>query len=60
MLKSLSGRFLVLTIFSVMLADVLIFVPLIAKFHADVLLKQIERAQIESLACLADYMISKE
>lgn len=43
-----------------MLADVLIFVPLIAKFHAEVLLKQIERAQIESLACLADFMISRE
>lgn len=57
MLKSLSGRFLVLIIFSVMLADVLIFVPFIAKFRADVLNQSIERAQITSLAFLADYMI---
>ena len=60
MLKSLSGRFLVLTIFFVMLAEVLVFVPSIAKFRADFLIQRIERAQIASLALLADDMISKE
>ena len=59
MLKSLSGRFLVLTIFFVMLAEVLVFVPSIAKFRADFLIQRIERAQIASLALLAEDMISR-
>ena len=53
MLKSLSGRFLILTIIFVMLAEVLIFVPSIARFREDYLLSRLERAQIASLALLA-------
>ena len=60
MLKSLSDRFLVLIIVFVVLAGVLIFVPSIAKFRADCFIQRIERAQIASLALLADEMISKE
>ena len=52
MLKSLSGRFLVLTVVFVMLAEVLIFVPSIARFRYDYLTDRMERAQIASLALL--------
>ena len=51
--NSLSGRFLLLTIVFVMLAEVLIFVPSIARFREDYLLMRLERAQIASLATLA-------
>ena len=54
MLNSLSGRFLVLTTVFVMLAEVLIFVPSIARFREDYLLTRLERAQIASLVLLAD------
>lgn len=57
MLRSLSGRFLILTIIFVMLAEVLIFVPSVARFREDYLLSRLERAQIASLALLADDMI---
>lgn len=60
MLHSLSGRFLILTIIFVMLAEVLIFVPSVARFREDYLLLRLERAQIASLALLADDMISPE
>ncbi len=60
MLKSLSGRFLILTVIFVMLAEVLIFVPSIARFREDYLLLRLERAQIASLALEADDMISPE
>ncbi|WP_372603968.1 sensor histidine kinase [Actibacterium sp.] len=52
-LNTLSGRFLMLTIAFVMLAEVLIFVPSIARFREDFLLSRLERAQIASLALLA-------
>ena len=52
-LRSLSGRFLMLTIVFVMLAEVMIFVPSIARFREDFLLNRLERAQIASLAVLA-------
>ncbi len=52
-LKSLSGRFLLLTIIFVMLAEVLIFVPSIARFRVDYLQERLERSQIASLAVLA-------
>ncbi|CTQ50024.1 sensor histidine kinase [Jannaschia donghaensis] len=52
MLKSLSGRFLILTVIFVMLAEVLIFVPSIARFRLDYLTDRMERAQIASLALL--------
>lgn len=52
-MNSLSGRFLILTVIFVMLAEVLIFVPSIARFREDYLLNRLERAQIASLALLA-------
>lgn len=58
MFNSLSGRFLSLTIIFVMLAEILIFVPSIARFRQDYLLTRLERAQIASLALEADNMIS--
>ena len=53
MLNTLSGRFLILTTVFVMLAEVLIFVPSVARFREDYLLDRLERAQIASLALLA-------
>ncbi|MGR3617356.1 MAG: sensor histidine kinase [Paracoccaceae bacterium] len=43
-----------------MLAEVLIFVPSIARFREDFLLNRLERAQIASLALLADDMLATE
>lgn len=60
MLNSLSGRFLILTTVFVMLAEILIFVPSIARFREDFLLARLERAQIASLALLADDMLENE
>ncbi|MBL4629512.1 MAG: HAMP domain-containing histidine kinase [Roseicyclus sp.] len=61
MANTLSGRFLILTIIFVMLAEVLIFVPSIARFREDYLLARLERAQIASLALLAtDGMIDDD
>lgn len=59
MVNSLSGRFLALTIIFVMLAEILIFVPSVARFREDYLLDRLERAQIASLALLADDMIDE-
>ncbi|ABD53563.1 periplasmic sensor signal transduction histidine kinase [Jannaschia sp. CCS1] len=59
--NSLSGRFLILTIIFVMLAEVFIFVPSIARFREEYLLARLERAQIASLALLAtDGMIDDD
>lgn len=58
MLNTLSGRFLILTVVFVMLAEVLIFVPSVARFREDYLLQRLERAQIASLALEADDMIT--
>ncbi len=60
MLNSLSGRFLILTTIFVMLAEILIFVPSVARFREDYLLARLERAQIASLALLDDEMVSAE
>jgi signal transduction histidine kinase len=61
MFNTLSGRFLLLTVAFVMLAEVLIFVPSVARFRADYLLLKLEKAQIASLATLAtDEMISAD
>jgi signal transduction histidine kinase len=60
MLNSLSGRFLVLTVIFVMLAEILIFVPSVARYREDYLLLRLERAQIASLALLADDMIDMD
>lgn len=53
MFNTLSGRFLILTIIFVMLAEVVTFVPSVARFREDYLLSRLERAQIASLALLA-------
>lgn len=54
MLNSLSGRFLILTVAFVLLAEVLIFVPSVARTRVDYLELRLEAAQIASLALLAD------
>ena len=61
-LRSLSGRLLVLTVIFVMLAEVFIFVPSIARFRAEYLQNRLHMAQIASLALLAtpDDMVSPE
>ena len=60
-MNSLSGRFLVLTLVFVMLAEVMIFVPSIARFRQDYLMARLERAQIASLAIIAgEGMIAPE
>jgi signal transduction histidine kinase len=60
-LNTLSGRFLILTVAFVMLAEILIFVPSVARFRADYLLSKLEKAQIASLALLTtDEMIAPE
>ena len=60
MLNSLSGRFLILTTIFVMLAEILIFVPSVARFREDYLLNRLERAQIASLTLLANDMIDAD
>ncbi|MGA9433746.1 MAG: HAMP domain-containing sensor histidine kinase [Roseobacter sp.] len=60
MFNSLSGRLLILTTVFVMIAEILIFVPSIARFREDYLNNRLERAQIASLALLADDMIDRE
>jgi signal transduction histidine kinase len=52
-LNSLSGRFLLLTMIFVMLAEVLIFVPSVARYREDYIRSRLERAQIASLSLLA-------
>ncbi len=60
-MQSLSGRFLILTVIFVMIAEVLIFVPSVARFREEYLLTRLERAQIASLALLAgDGMIEED
>ena len=60
MFNSLSGRLLILTTVFVMIAEVLIFVPSIARFREDYMINRLERAQIASLALLADDMLDPE
>lgn len=60
MLNTLSGRFLILTTVFVMLAEILIFVPSIARFRQEYLNNRLERAQLASLALLADDMLETE
>ena len=56
MLNSLSGRFLVLTVIFVMIAEVLIFVPSVARYREDYLLSRLERAQLASLTLLGRFL----
>jgi signal transduction histidine kinase len=60
--RGLSGRLLVLTILVVMVVEVAIFVPSVARFRADYLAERVVRAQIASLSVLAapDGMVSPE
>jgi signal transduction histidine kinase len=51
--RTLTGRFLLLTMVFVLLAEVLILAPSIARFREDYLRSRLERAQIASLALLA-------
>jgi len=51
-LKSLSGRFLILSIIFVMIAEIMIFVPSVARFRQDYLLARLEKSQIASLSVL--------
>lgn len=51
--RTLTGRFLLLTLLFVLVAEVLIFVPYVARFREDYLITRLERAQIASLALLA-------
>ena len=60
MLNTLSGRFLILTTIFVLIAELLIFVPSVARFREDYFLNHLERAQIASLTLLAEEMISEE
>jgi signal transduction histidine kinase len=59
-LNSLSGRFLILTVVFVMIAEVFIFVPSVARFRENYLLQRLERAQIAALAVLANEMIDPD
>jgi len=54
--RTLSGRFLLLTIIFVMLAEVFIFVPSVARFREDYLQQRLELAQLASLALLGNEM----
>lgn len=60
MLNTLSGRFLVLTTIFVLIAELLIFVPSVARYREDYFLNRLERAQIASLTLLAEDMISPD
>ena len=51
--RTLSGRFLLLTLLFVLLAEVIILVPSISRFREEYILTRLERAQIASLALLA-------
>ncbi len=52
-MNSLSGRFLVLTVIFVMIAEILIFVPSVARFRVEYLQERLELSQLASLSLLA-------
>lgn len=60
MLNTLSGRFLILTAVFVLIAELLIFVPSVARYRQEYFLARLERAQIASLTLLAEDMITEE
>lgn len=60
MFQTLSGRFFILTELFVVLAEVLILVPSVARFRQDYLSASLERAQIASLALEAEDRISSD
>ena len=51
-MNTLSGRFLILTILFVMLAEVLVFVPSVARHRENYLLVRLEKAQVATMALL--------
>lgn len=53
LLRSLSGRLLIVTIGVVMLTEVAIFVPSVARFRVDYLMERVRRAEIAALTVLA-------
>ena len=59
-MNSLSGRFLILTAVFVMLAEILIFVPSVARYREDFLMSRLERAQIAALAMLANDEVARD
>jgi signal transduction histidine kinase len=60
LLRSLSGRLLLVTLGVVMLTEVAIFVPSVARFRLDYLMERVRRAEIAALTVLAapDRMVS--
>jgi signal transduction histidine kinase len=60
--NTLSGRFLGLTILFVVIAEVLVFVPSMARFRVDYLQNRLELAQLAALALLAtpDEMVAPD
>ena len=62
LINTLTGRFLALTVIFVMLAEVLIFVPSVARFRLDYLQERLELSQIASLSLLAtpDDMVDQD
>ncbi len=60
MFRSLSGRFLILTAIFVMLAEVFIFVPSVARFREQFLADRLQRAQIASLGLLTGGEVSAD
>ena len=51
--RTLSGRLLLLTVMIVMVIEVLVFFPSVARFREDYLMQRLQMAQIASLALLA-------
>ena len=51
--QSMSGRLLVLTVLFVMLAEILIFVPSVARFRHDFLIDKLDKGRLAALAALA-------
>lgn len=62
LLRSLSGRLLLVTLGVVMLTEVAIFVPSVARFRLDYLVERVRRAEIAALTVLAapDRMVSPD
>ena len=58
-MNSLSGRFLIITTLFVLLAELLIFVPGVARFRENYLSARLERGQIAALAVLGEDMIDR-
>lgn len=60
--RGLSGRLLVLTVVTVMIVEIVIFVPSVARFRLDYLTERVTRAEIAAMTVLAapDQMVSPE